>query len=362
MSEDIEMRPYRDGDEEGIVELLQLSFPFWAKRENALQTWKWKFVNNPLNIMVPVALKRGKVIGVTPNSLMNFKLGASVVKADYGGDSAVHPDYRGLGIYTKLEFIKEKMRLEHNIQFSYFSTSHPAVIKDAIKRNRTQFPFTINVMVKIRDVKQHLKMRPMKNPTIIRYGYSTLKILNGVRNALTPAQKHADDFSIEEVSHFDNRINVFWEKIKDKYDFIIERRSEYLNWKYCDFPTIKYKVKQAVKDGEVLGYIVIELRADDPYVEGYIVDMLVYPDRRDVSDALFQDACGYFDDRGVNTVYYRVVKGHPYQELSSRYGFVNAQSINKIHVFCKVMAMEKEFEVLRHASPERVYYSYSETL
>jgi len=64
MSEDIEMRPYRDGDEEGIVELLQLSFPFWAKRENALQTWKWKFVNNPLNIMVPVALKRGKVIGV----------------------------------------------------------------------------------------------------------------------------------------------------------------------------------------------------------------------------------------------------------------------------------------------------------
>ena len=57
-----------------------------------------------------------------------------------------------------------------------------------------------------------------------------------------------------------------------------------------------------------------------------------------------------------------MVKGHPYQELSSRYGFVNAQSINKIHVFCKVMAMEKEFEVLRHASPERVYYSYSETL
>jgi hypothetical protein len=233
---------------------------------------------------------------------------------------------------------------------------------DAIKRNRTQFPFTVNVMVRIRDVKQHLKMRPMKNLTIIRYGFSTLKMLNGVRNVLTPAPNHLDDFSIEEVSHFDNRIDLFWEKIKDKYDFIIERRSEYLNWKYCDFPTIDYKVKQAVKDGEVLGYIVMELREDDQYVEGYIVDMLAFPDRGDVSDALFRDACDHFDDRGVNNVYYRVVKGHPYQKLSSRYGFVNAQFINKIHVFCKVMAMEKEFEVLRKSSPERVYYAYSETL
>jgi len=84
-------------------------------------------------------------------------------------------------------------------------------------------------MVKIRDVKQHLKMRPMKNPTIIRYGYSTLKILNGVRNALTRRSKNMQTTSQSRRYHISTIVLMYsGKKSRDKYDFIIERRSEYL--------------------------------------------------------------------------------------------------------------------------------------
>ena len=73
---------------------------------------------------------------------------------------------------------------------------------------------------------------------------------------------------------------------------------------------------QAVYGGEILGYAVIGLTEEGGYTEGLIEDLIALKDRVDVADALLDYACEYFDDRGVNTVYYQVVEGHPYQDLS----------------------------------------------
>ena len=360
-SQAFEIRPYQAGDEEGIVELLKLSHPHWVNQENALATWKWQFTEDPSRVMIAVGLSVGKIICVMLTFKVNIKLADSSIVAAYGGDVATHPDYRKLGVYSKVTQLMDKMRSEKGIQFVYASSSHPAVIREWIKRNRVPLPFSVDIMVRIKDIKLHLERKPMNNASIIQATYSTLKILNQTKTTLTSKPKQIGDLTIDEVVRFDARIDAFWDKVKEEYDFILERKSAYLNWKYCDHPTIDYKVKQARSGEDLLGYIVYTLRKSDGYSEGYIIDLLTNSNRLDVANALYQDACDYFDDHKVNTAYCRVVNGHPYQSLSARYGFIAAQ-LNKQLEYCDIMDCKKEFEVVSRSSPDRVIFGYSETL
>jgi hypothetical protein len=214
-------------------------------------------------------------------------------------------------------------------------------------------------MVRIRDVGLHLKNRPMKNARIIRFGYSTLKILNRIRNAPMPSLKPKNDFTITEIKSFDERIDVFWDKIKDGYNFILEKNRSYLNWRYCGPRAGNNVVMQAEKDGEILGFIALELVRDGEYKEGFVTDLLALPGRLDVVDSLLRDACKYFDGLGINTVYLMTVKKHPYQGLSNRNGFIDSRKMPTIG--CKITDKEV-FEVLRDSSPTYIYLSYGDTL
>jgi hypothetical protein len=104
----MEIRPYQAGDEEGIVELLKLTHPHWVKQEKPLTTFKWQFIEDPSRGNVAVALSDGKIICVMLTFTINIKLGKSIILASYGGDVATHPDYRKLGVYSKVTRLMDK--------------------------------------------------------------------------------------------------------------------------------------------------------------------------------------------------------------------------------------------------------------
>jgi GNAT superfamily N-acetyltransferase len=98
---DVSLRPFRDGDEASLVDFLNLCYPGgWGDVER----WKWLYPRCPSferdNIFIIES--NSQIIahrGLHPRELIiqGKKLQVALL-----GDTATHPDYQGLGLYSSL--------------------------------------------------------------------------------------------------------------------------------------------------------------------------------------------------------------------------------------------------------------------
>ena len=157
MSTDFEYRKYNPGDEKGIVDLLKTSFPKWTKR--SVEFWKWKYIDSSKDPSVYVALEERKVIGVISNIPLEIKLGDKIVNAIYSDDTAIDPNYRGRGVYSKLlKHVRSDLD-RYGPYFSYWATEKPILTKSLSYSGSYLFPFPISHMIKIKDINKYLKNR-----------------------------------------------------------------------------------------------------------------------------------------------------------------------------------------------------------
>lgn len=156
MSADFTIRPYKSGDEEEIVELLIHGFQGWPHFDltcTPLDHWKWKFIDNPLNMkIIFVAEKEGEIIGVTHGLFSRMKIGNAVKLCSPGADSAVHKQHRRLGILKKFHESKRQAWFDEKVALSYGVSSNEYVIKAWKREGREPFPHPLINLIRIRDV------------------------------------------------------------------------------------------------------------------------------------------------------------------------------------------------------------------
>jgi hypothetical protein len=55
-------------------------------------------------------------------------------------------------------------------------------------------------------------------------------------------------------------VDDLWRQVSNRHDFIVERRRDYLNWRYLDPSAGQYVIKQAESDeGRLLGFCVLRI-------------------------------------------------------------------------------------------------------
>jgi hypothetical protein len=363
----LNIRFYQPEDDKHIVELLKKTFPKWNNFKDPLNLWRWKYVDTPQKTVVTVIVVDNKIVGCNHNIIYNAKIGSEVESIQYADDLAVDINYRGQGFWGKIRDFK-RTRVTP-IKYKFSTTVNPIVRESREGRNRGILPFPVTRMVKIKDIGLHLRMRPMKNTLSVKYGYIILNLINRITNQFSSHIKRIDEFNLVPITEFDEGIDNFWEKIKDDYNFILERKQAYLNWRFRDNERGKHVKIQAVKGEEILGYMVIGLKEEEGYTEGQIEDLIALKNRLDVVDALLGYACKYFDGLGVNTVYYQVVEGHPYQIVSKLKGFIDSHSKPYIGFDYGEEWSEKtghpiedKPEFLKQTTPSQVYFNYTETI
>jgi hypothetical protein len=183
------------------------------------------------------------------------------------------------------------------------------------------------------------------------------KLLNDLRNVLRPSESTKQDLVIVQVDDFDERIDDFWEEISNHYEFIVERRRDYLNWRYCDPRAGNFIVKQAEKDGRILGYSVLKInKIRNAYPVGFIIDVLALPNRLDVVDALAADAIKYFDSSDINIISCLILKNNPYRLIFNQYGFLDSR-IN-VHLFYTNYGSNDELKKPRASS--KMHFTYGD--
>jgi len=184
-------------------------------------------------------------------------------------------------------------------------------------------------------------MTPSDNTWIKKFSYRILNSMNIISNFFKPRISIDKKVKIIKISKFDDRINMFWEEISKEYSFIVERRKNYLNWRYCDPRGGKYHVYIAEEDDSIVGYSVVRINKHyQDYHKGYIVDLLCLPGRFDVSDALIQEAVEFFDYSKVNFTDCLAVRNSQLAEGLRRCGFLDSRQ--KIFIVITPREMNKD--------------------
>ncbi len=362
MDDDTVIRVYNPSDENGIVELLQMSFPFWKKIKSPLNYWRWKYLENPKAPIIFIAETDGKIVGVDHFTRLKAKIGESTQEIYYGDDAATHPDYRGRGIYNKINRLLEEERKRNEIKIAFSFTTSQTVVNRGLEKGRLPFPHQLINMLNVNDIDLYLKTSKVKNLTLYSLGFKILKTGNTIVNQFKEKQRNTN-FEIIQVSKFKENMWEFWKTIEQEYSLIFERSNEYLNWRYSDPTADEIKIREAVIKDEVIGYVVTELRNyADNIQKGYILDLLALPERLDAAGSLLENALSYFNSLGINGVEYQVIRGHPYQSLASKYNLVDTSLISKRYFSWQYKGAEKEYETIKAAPSNKIHFTLSDYL
>ncbi len=325
------LRPYSEGDEEKIVDFLTIAFKGWPPFDldySSLEHWKWKYQNRET---IAVAVADDEIIGTFHSIPIKIKMGDSVINSCQGVDVAIHPNYRGKGLSSLLREKSYELRIKNGIKMHYGISGHPVLIakrkKDEANDNRMfpAFPHKLIELVKIRDIKKHLSTTSKENNIQKRIGYEILKFYHGL-NRIIGIDKFVENknLQINKVNKLNDKYDLFWDKIKNYYKFILIKDSEYLNWRYADKRGGNFIIFQALNnESEICGLIIISInQLIENYPRGNIVDFLFYPEMPEVGLGLLSEAIKYFDERNVNIISAFVFEGHPHAKLLKNAGFI----------------------------------------
>ena len=267
-----------------------------------------------------------------------------------------------MGIYTKITDLKHTVNKKLGDNFTYSLTANPIIINRTRDEENFIFPQQIKYLIKINDVNKYFQYAvdgkdPWKK-MFLKMGVYGAKFLNKITN-LNP-QPPKTDVKIREITKFDDRINVFYEKVKPHYYFIVEKTADYMNWRYCDKRGGNFKTWIAEEAGEIVGFMVLRVNRINPdYPLGYVIDLLALDDRRDIVESFVSFAAGWFEGLGVNVVHAQLIGNHVYEGMLGKYGFLDSRV--KPHLTYRPWNISaKDLELFRGASPSALHYPYGE--
>lgn len=207
-----------------------------------------------------------------------------------GVDFCVHPNYQQMGIRTKMRALaKENPRRNFQMLFG-LGRGHPANRRLERREGRPGRRFFANQVEALE----------------WRQGGGQLARPNG-------------DWSLRQVGRFDDRIDEFWREACKPFLLIVERKKEYVNWRYADPRAGNFRITIAELGDAVVGYVVTSASRD----RGYIADLLALPGRTDIAHSLLRRAVDELRSDGNSVIECWSPRDHPYRSALEANGFVH---------------------------------------
>lgn len=254
---DYTIRPFRPGDEEGILATYNLVFgaedPDHVPR--TMEEWRWAFERNPAGQRIWVAEKDGVIAAQCAALPYRVVIDGRESTFTQGVDSMVHPDHRrglrrpGLFVATARPFFREYGGLGGDA-LHYGWPVEPAW--------RIGQRFLGYEIVRTQTI---LYRRPGEGP-----------------------EEPPD--GVEELESFDPSVRKLWERCHAEWGASIVRDERYLNWRFVENPRFRYGLFGVRRGGDLVGAAVFR-KADTPRPEsGLLMDWLVPTDEPEVGELL----------------------------------------------------------------------------
>ena len=311
-------RPYKDGDEEAILELARTVNPDrHYDHDQWMRWWKWMYVDNPFGKKyIWVCDDADKVVGHYAATKVLLKVMDKNVTGRRGVDKMTHPGYRRQGISrTMINCVRADLKKDNiflNIGFGN------AAARKAQDNPEVRDVGRFKIFAKPLNWKNSL-MTKMDNCLLIMLGTACGRILDKTVYRLRKAPP-IPDLMVSRVTSFDERINDFWNRMSNRYPIMVVRNQEYLNWRYVSVPDIEYTIYLAEKQGKIQGYVVLRTMTWEKVNLGVIFDLFF--ESKDIGQYLVATALEHCLSDNVDLVYARMIADVSYLKVYRANGFI----------------------------------------
>lgn len=251
------IRPYREADEVGVLELLEASLGGSPSGGWAPDFFRWKHLANPFGkSLLLVAEQGGRIIGLRAFLRWRFRAGTRNVEAVRAVDTATHPDFQGRGVFSQLtrqalDVLREEVDL-------VFNTPNEKSLQGYLKMGWSvvgRIPISIRVR------------RPMRLARHFR-SLAAPAVPGGVALDAAPASQVLRDHPALEAllagdGTREDRLNT-------------ERDPRYLRWRYGEAP-LDYRAVEERQGDQLLGAAIFRVRRRGVLLETAVGELLAAP-------------------------------------------------------------------------------------
>ena len=245
------IRYFQENDKKEMISLLQAIFPKKVVH-NYADFWEWQYLSNPNEHGATPAIilseLHHKIVGILAGVKSKLKVGNSCFDCLWLVDYGTHPDYR---------FKAGAFKLAHRAMQDFDILLGFANSKSSLVGERIGFSyFSVPVLTNVLSIKNILSNKSKESCLTKR-----AESLWGIFKKLYLFKKNPLPMNllIEEISFSDDRLENFWNRIKEDYAVICNRNKDYLQWRYKSIPGYEYKTFGAIIANELSGYVVLRV-------------------------------------------------------------------------------------------------------
>lgn len=299
--DDLEIRPYRDGDEHQILKTFNLVFrevcgPGYVDR--TLDTWNWQYRDNPEGRRIWLAVAKDGTIAA---QYAGVPLG---VDTPWGKktfvhcvDSMTHPEWRqglkrkGLFVLTCEPFWAESKAIGDALFYGF-----PVDAAFRIGQRYLQYTWMCDIDYRMRD-------------------------------AALPMLPFPIGLAVEMVASVPGDVDALYERVKQDKQCLLRRDRAYLDWRYVQNPArTDYELWTVRRNGGLAGLMVLKPHSGLAPDAATIADWLVPEADRDAQDALLAQAVKRQHEEG-RKVLMTVVPGWSHEDrMVDAHGFAKRSS------------------------------------
>ena len=268
------IRPYRDADEEQILELRHHVFGDLDPVRMKPSTWQWQFRRNPAGeAFCALAEDHGRIVGQYAVIPTRFSVQGTQTRFALSCDTMIHPDYRRQGLFTALaREVYQRIESEARITTVWGfpnKASLPGFTRHLNWRLLTVFP---------------LRLAPLRPLAMLRARLGLKKGAGKMpagRKEASPAAVFADipGIEVKPITRFDEESDALWNRCQNLAPVVQVRDAAYLNWRYKGVPEFGYRPFVVRSDRRLLGYLVIRTLTLMGHFFGVLTDLFPFPIR-----------------------------------------------------------------------------------
>jgi GNAT superfamily N-acetyltransferase len=255
---DLDLRPYRPEDESRVLELLGASLGGGPAGERPPEFFRWKHFANPFgSSYMLIAEIDGRMAGLRAFMRWRFNAGNERFTAVRAVDTATHPDFQGMGIFSRLTLrALDDLRAE-GVDL-VFNTPNAASLPGYLKMG-WQAVGQVPVLIRVR--------RPIRFLGRFRGSVRDPGSHPGV-DAASAGDVLADTAGLDELlapsAIAEPRLHT-------------PRGIDYLRWRYADAPLLGYHAVLDEQGGAARGVAIFRVRPREALWETTVSELIVRP-------------------------------------------------------------------------------------
>lgn len=249
-------RPFRDGDEEPILDLFARSFHEPRTREH----FDWKFRRDPWgNKRISVTFDEdGRLVGHYGAYAVPFRDGDRNLIANHIGDTMTDPAIRHIG--------RGPSSILGRTALHFY---------DTFCEGKVAFNYGFNVA----NI-QRFSLKFLRSDRVEPVTYR----VRGPMPAISRLARWPRGWKLELVTDAGAEFDEFFERVAPAYRFLVRRDAAYIRWRYLERPDVRYFVVAIRKWRRLAGWIAFRLKED----RFLLVDALFDPRHGDAVEVMLR--------------------------------------------------------------------------